>query len=108
MEGCTQPDVLPYGGGLSYSRQLQDQPSQPADELWRFPPNGAGGSWELVGPRASSNFTDLVRTYSGVYASSDEGVGFALSGVQNSATFNQGNGGSKDISGFEFVNPILA
>ena len=56
------------------------------------------------GPQASSNFTDLVRTYSGVYASSDEGAGFALGGVQNSATFNQGNGGSKNISGFVVFN----
>ena len=93
-----------YDGGLSYSRQVQDQPSQPANESWRFPPNGAGGSWDLVGPRASSNLTDLVRTYSGVYASSDEGVGFAFGGVQNSATFNQGNGGSENISGLVMFN----
>ncbi len=74
-----------YNGGRSFSVPFSSQPSLPPNQLWQFTPSGNSGNWSLVNPPASSNFTDLVRGYSGIYADGG-GFGFALGGMENKAT----------------------
>ena len=74
-----------FDGGISYSIPLSEQPPPPPNELWQFTPSGNSGSWSLVGPPASSNFTTLIRGYKGLYTS-DAGFGFALGGLESAAT----------------------
>ena len=74
-----------FDGGISYSVPPSERPPPPPNELWQFTPSGNSGSWSLVGPPASSNFTTLIRGYKGLYTS-DAGFGFALGGLESAAT----------------------
>ena len=73
-----------YDGGFS---SLISNISLPINELWHFTPSDdtGTGSWTLVAPRASSNFSALVRITQGVYTSS-RGADFALGGIQDATT----------------------
>ena len=82
-----------FDGGISFAIPAYEQPPPPPNELWQFSPSGKSGSWSLVGPPASSNFTSLVRGYNGIYTYG-AGMGFALGGEESSATNNALEGGT--------------
>ena len=67
--------------------------------------SGKSGDWSLVGPPASSNFTTLIRGYFGIYTSGG-GLGFALGGIENTATNKafEVNSGSFPIPGMVMYN----
>ena len=56
-----------------------------ANELWQFLPDGNSGSWSLVLPPASSNFSELDRVVNGLSGCGD-GLGFSLGGNQIQGT----------------------
>ena len=72
-----------YDGGITYSLEILYQRQPPPNQLWQFTPSGNSGNWTQVGSPASSNFTTLVRGYTGIYTSGG-GLGFALGGIQRS------------------------
>lgn len=67
-----------YDGGLGLYVDLAEQ-SPASNELWQFIPSGASGGWSKVAIPPSSNFTTLIRTTDGAYASGN-GLAFALGG----------------------------
>lgn len=74
-----------YDGGLSGSSDYT-RPEVPPNQLWKFGTSAESGDWSLVNPSASSNFSDLVRTYYGTYTYGN-GFGFALGGfIADSST----------------------
>ena len=93
-----------FDGGISYSIALSAQPPTPPNELWQFNPSGMSGNWSLVDTPAWSNFTTLIRGYKGIYTSG-AGMGFALGGLENSATNNAiEDESSSQISGMVMYN----
>jgi hypothetical protein len=67
-----------YDGGLGLYVNLAEDPPA-ANELWEFTPSGNSGQWSQVAIPPSSNFTNLIRTTDGAYATGN-GLGFALGG----------------------------
>lgn len=74
-----------YDSGVSFSLGPARAPDPPANELWQFMPSGSSGAWSQVYFDSNSNFTSLVRSYSGIYTSGG-GLGFALGGIEDKAT----------------------
>ena len=72
-------------GGINFAGNPDDLPDKPSNELWKFTPSDNQGTWDLIGPKSTGNFTNLVRNYNGIYVSG-AGLGFSLGGVENSAT----------------------
>lgn len=69
-----------YAGVPSASR-FYPVPGEPPNQLWQFTPSRDSGDWSLVAPPASTNFSDLTRSYGGAYTYGG-GLGFALGGFK--------------------------
>lgn len=91
-----------YDGGYSYSVQISSEPD-PVNQLWQFEPSGNTGSWSMVEPSPTTNFSLLSRAQAGLYASGN-GLGFALGGSQSAATEFSWNAGGTDIPGMIVYN----
>ena len=77
--------VYAYDGGISGAPVGWYLNSPPANSLWQITPSGGTGRWKQSYVSPSTNFTNLVRVTSAIYASGN-GLGFALGGLQSDAT----------------------